>query len=152
MRSLRRIQMANYNLNHDKDNNNQDEKIDNMIDMMNLNRATPSNLQLASLPPLLPPPPRSQLPPPPIFSPPIHSFVHGRHHHRNNNNHEFMRTHLQHFGPHLDQTRARARELITERRSQAPADSVFSDAVEKFNGLMHKLNNMFDNLTDGVIN
>lgn len=63
-----------------------------------------------------------------------------------------MRAHLHHLGPHLDQTRARARELITGRRNQVPPDSVFSDAVEKFNGLMHKLNNMFDNLTDGVVN
>lgn len=75
-----------------------------------------------------------------------------KNHHYNNMGHdrEFMRPHLEQVGPIIDATRSRGRQLITHRRSQAPPNSIFSDAVEKFNGLMHKLNSMFDNLTDGV--
>ena len=61
-----------------------------------------------------------------------------------------VRARYEELRPLIDENRARGRDLITSRRTNQPNDAVYKDAFEKFNTLMYKLNNIFDNLTDGI--
>lgn len=67
----------------------------------------------------------------------------------NNRYADAYKSQLQAIKPILEETRSKSRALINSRRDHND-DKELTEAIEKFNGLMHKLNNMFDNLTDGI--